>query len=450
MEFNSLDAQREACEAYVASQRAEGWVLVRDRYDDGGFSGGTLERPALQRLLADIEAGLVDVVVVYKIDRLSRSLMDFSRLVEVFDRPTSPSSPSPRLQHDDLDGTADAQHPALLRAVRARGHRRAHPRQVRGIAQEGHVDGRLRPARLPRQNRKLVIDGGEAATRPDDLRAVRRIGSATVLARDLRAEGITASRASWSTRAISTSCSTTGSTSARPCTRARLSRRARGNHRPGALGQGPQHPCREPAPAPPTPGTNAGPAAGVDLRADRRGDDAHPHQEGQRLYRYYVSQDVLKLGPEACPVRRLPAGEIEACRHRPDPRRASARPRSSSEPGRGSGRGRRHHRERTAASAQSSSMRCGTSCFRPSRRGSSSCWSSGSTSDEGAAIRLRTRRARCGLFGAAATGGQRHDELGDGILRGETITVHVPITFAKQVAEGGDDARCWRGRCGRG
>jgi DNA invertase Pin-like site-specific DNA recombinase len=86
MEFNSLDAQRDACEAYVASQRAEGWILVPDRYDDGGFSGGTLERPALKRLRADIEAGKVDVVVVYKIDRLSRSLMDFSRLVEVFDQ----------------------------------------------------------------------------------------------------------------------------------------------------------------------------------------------------------------------------------------------------------------------------------------------------------------------------------------------------------------------------
>src|SRR6476469_4577924 len=86
MEFNSLDAQREACEAYVASQKPEGWVLVPDRYDDGGFSGGTLERPALQRLLADIEAGRVDVIVVYKIDRLSRSLMDFARLVEIFDR----------------------------------------------------------------------------------------------------------------------------------------------------------------------------------------------------------------------------------------------------------------------------------------------------------------------------------------------------------------------------
>ena len=66
MEFNSLDAQREACEAYIASQRAEGWVLVRDRYDDGGISGGTLERPALKRLVADIEEGLIDCVIVYK------------------------------------------------------------------------------------------------------------------------------------------------------------------------------------------------------------------------------------------------------------------------------------------------------------------------------------------------------------------------------------------------
>src|SRR2546429_8262680 len=85
-DFNSLDAQREACEAYVTSQKAEGWLLVPDCYDDGGVSGATLERPALKRLLADIEAHRVDVVVVYKIDRLSRALMDFSKLVEVFDR----------------------------------------------------------------------------------------------------------------------------------------------------------------------------------------------------------------------------------------------------------------------------------------------------------------------------------------------------------------------------
>ncbi|KQZ18200.1 hypothetical protein ASD50_22080 [Mesorhizobium sp. Root552] len=84
-EFNSLDAQHEACAAFVASQVGLGWKLVPERYDDGGISGGTMDRPALQRLLQDIRERKVDVVVVYKIDRLTRSLMDFSRIVEIFD-----------------------------------------------------------------------------------------------------------------------------------------------------------------------------------------------------------------------------------------------------------------------------------------------------------------------------------------------------------------------------
>ena len=81
-EFNSLDAQREACAAYVASQKAEGWVLLPTVYEDAGLSGGTLERPGLQRLLADIDAGFVEQIVVYKVDRLTRSLSDFAKLVE--------------------------------------------------------------------------------------------------------------------------------------------------------------------------------------------------------------------------------------------------------------------------------------------------------------------------------------------------------------------------------
>jgi DNA invertase Pin-like site-specific DNA recombinase len=85
-EFNSLRAQREACEAFINSQRHEGWVCLRAAYDDGGFSGATLDRPALQRLLADIAAGRVDTVVVYKIDRLTRSLADFAKIVEILDR----------------------------------------------------------------------------------------------------------------------------------------------------------------------------------------------------------------------------------------------------------------------------------------------------------------------------------------------------------------------------
>ena len=88
MEFNSLDAQRESALSYITSQKHEGWTLVGDRYDDGGFSGGSMERPALQRLLRDVESGGIDVIVVYKVDRLSRSLTDFARIVTYSTRTT--------------------------------------------------------------------------------------------------------------------------------------------------------------------------------------------------------------------------------------------------------------------------------------------------------------------------------------------------------------------------
>ena len=84
-DFNSLDAQREACEAFILSQKHEGWTALEEMYDDGGVSGATLERPALKRLLADIETGRIDTVVVYKVDRLTRSLGGFAKIVEVFD-----------------------------------------------------------------------------------------------------------------------------------------------------------------------------------------------------------------------------------------------------------------------------------------------------------------------------------------------------------------------------
>ena len=84
-EFNSLHAQREACEAYIKSQRHEGWTCLTQAYDDGGLSGATLDRPALQQLLAEIQAGRVDIVVCYKVDRLTRSLADFAKIVEIFD-----------------------------------------------------------------------------------------------------------------------------------------------------------------------------------------------------------------------------------------------------------------------------------------------------------------------------------------------------------------------------
>src|SRR4051794_39382172 len=85
-EFNTLDAQRECAEAYVKSQAAEGWHCLPDRYDDGGYTGGNMDRPALRRVLADVEGGKVDCVVVYKVDRLSRSLLDFGKMMEAFEK----------------------------------------------------------------------------------------------------------------------------------------------------------------------------------------------------------------------------------------------------------------------------------------------------------------------------------------------------------------------------
>ena len=85
-EFNSLDAQRESGESYIKSLKHEGWEYVPTQYDDGGFTGANIERPGLRRLLADIEAGRIDCVIVYKVDRLSRSLLDFTKIIEIFDR----------------------------------------------------------------------------------------------------------------------------------------------------------------------------------------------------------------------------------------------------------------------------------------------------------------------------------------------------------------------------
>src|SRR6266436_728128 len=139
--FNSLHAQREACEAFIKSQASEGWRLVKTHYDDGGISGASIERPALQHLLGDIRQGLVEVVVVYKVDRLTRSLADFAKWSSCSTRITSPLSPSPSSSTPRPRWTAHAQCAALVRAVRARGDRGTDPRQDRRLQAQGHVDG---------------------------------------------------------------------------------------------------------------------------------------------------------------------------------------------------------------------------------------------------------------------------------------------------------------------
>ena len=117
-EFNSLDAQYDAASAYIKSQAHAGWTLIRSRYDDGGYSGGSTDRPDLQRLLDDIRVRKLDVIVVYKVDRLTRSLADFAKLVELFDAQWRFVRLShPAIQHHDFDGPADAQRASVLRPV---------------------------------------------------------------------------------------------------------------------------------------------------------------------------------------------------------------------------------------------------------------------------------------------------------------------------------------------
>jgi site-specific DNA recombinase len=150
--FNSLDAQREACAAYVLSQKHEGWAAAPTLYDDGGYSGGTMERPALKRLIADIEAGKIDVVVVYKVDRLTRALSDFARLVDVFDR-RGVSFVSITQQFNTTTSMGRLTLNVLLSFAQfeREGGNRTGARQDRRLQEEGHVDGRHAALGLRRQ-----------------------------------------------------------------------------------------------------------------------------------------------------------------------------------------------------------------------------------------------------------------------------------------------------------
>lgn len=191
-EFNSLDAQREACAAYIASQRAEGWIALPTEYDDGGFSGGTLERPALQRLLADIEAGLVDVVVVYKIDRLSRSLMDFSKLVEVFDRNAvtfvsvtqsfNTTTSMGRLTLNILLSFAQFEREVIGERIRDK---------FAASRKRGMWMGGWTPVGYDVVDRKLVVNEEEAGLVRRIFARFLELGSVTLLVRELQQEGAT-------------------------------------------------------------------------------------------------------------------------------------------------------------------------------------------------------------------------------------------------------------------
>ena len=128
--FNTLDAQRDAGEAYINSQRQEGWVPLPQQYDDGGYTGANMDRPALKRLLADVESGVANCVVVYKVDRLTRSLLDFSRIIEILDKNNATFRlGNPAIQHDHIPRPPDSEYLALVCPVRARDDIRTHARQ---------------------------------------------------------------------------------------------------------------------------------------------------------------------------------------------------------------------------------------------------------------------------------------------------------------------------------
>ncbi len=314
-EFNSLHAQREACEAYIASQRSEGWALIRDQYDDGGKSGGTLERPSLQRLLTDVEDGLVDVVVVYKIDRLSRSLMDFSKLVEVFDRngvtfvsvtqSFNTTTSMGRLTLNILLSFAQFEREVTAERIRDK---------VRASRMKGMWMGGVPPLGYEVKDRKLIIKEADAAHVRWIFARFIEIGSGTELARQLAARGVRTRH---------------GNRIDKKFLYRLLNNRAyigeavhKGNNYPGEHDAiidrdtwDKVHAILKESPRKRAARTRAETPAllkGLLYGPDGAAFSPTHTRKGGKLYRYYVSQTVLKHGAGSCPVGRVPAGEIEA------------------------------------------------------------------------------------------------------------------------------------------
>ncbi len=313
-EFNSLAAQRDAAEAFIASQRAEGWLLVPDHYDDAGISGATLERPALQRLLRDIEAGRIDIVICYKIDRLSRSLMDFSRLIEVFDannvtfvsvtQSFSTTTSMGRLTLNILLSFAQFEREVIGERVRDK----IAASRARGIWMGGPV-----PLGYRVESRKLLIDEPNAATVRRVFEGFVETRSATRLIPILQAEGhVTKTGRPFDKASIAKLIANpvyVGQALHKgqsfPGEHEAIIARDLWNRVQAIMQEGPR--SRGGNARAQTPALLRGLLFGADGRAMT---PTHTRKRG-RLYRYYVSQAVLKGGPDDAPFRRLPAGEIE-------------------------------------------------------------------------------------------------------------------------------------------
>jgi len=190
-EFNSLQAQREACEAFINSQRHEGWVCLRTAYDDGGFSGATMDRPALQQLLADLTAGRVDIVVVYKIDRLTRSLADFAKIVEILDargasfvsvtQQFNTTTSMGRLTLNVLLSFAQFEREVIGERIRDK---------IAASKQKGMWMGGVPPLGYQAQDRKLIVVDSEAEIVRFIFRRYAELGSVRLLKDELDARNI--------------------------------------------------------------------------------------------------------------------------------------------------------------------------------------------------------------------------------------------------------------------
>jgi site-specific DNA recombinase len=189
-DFNSIDAQREACERYVAAQQHDGWRLLADRYDDGGFTGANLDRPGFRRLMADIEAGAVDVVVVYKVDRLSRSLLDFARLMDRFEQldvafvsvtqSFSTADAMGRLTLNILLSFAQFEREMIGERTRDK---------IQAARRRGKWTGGPVPLGCRTEDKKLVVDEAEAVVVRRAFGLYLEHHSADAVVRELRAEG---------------------------------------------------------------------------------------------------------------------------------------------------------------------------------------------------------------------------------------------------------------------
>ncbi len=314
MEFNSLDAQRDACSAYIASQRSEGWVELAAHYDDGGISGATLERPGLKHLLADIEERRVDVVVVYKIDRLSRALMDFARLIDVFDRNDvtfvsvtqafNTTTSMGRLTLNILLSFAQFEREVIGERIRDK----FAASRKRGMWMGGYV-----PLGYAVKDRKLVINGPEAATVRMIFERFVEVGSATAVARALASEGVRTRKGRLIDKgflykllnnrvyigdAVHKGTAYRGEHDA-------IITQAMWDKVHSILRESPRKRAAKTRAQTPAllKGLIFGPTGCAMTPTHTR--------KGDKLYRYYVSQTVLKGGADACSVGRVPAAEIE-------------------------------------------------------------------------------------------------------------------------------------------